>query len=108
MIKELDNKEELINEYESELNKLNNEHKQKVQEIAKELDDKGILINKLNTLNNEYEQKIKKLENELNDKELSLNEYEKRLNTLNDMHDKEIQELKKEYIDSDKKKIKAK
>ena len=67
-----------------------------MQEIAKELDDKGISINKLNTLNNEYEQKIQKLENELNDKEISLNEYEKRLNTLSDTHDKEIQKLKKE------------
>ena len=35
IIKELDNKEELINEYESELNKLNHEHKQKVEEIVK-------------------------------------------------------------------------
>ena len=42
IIKELDNKEKLINEYESELNKINYEHKQKVQEIVKELDDKGI------------------------------------------------------------------
>ena len=64
-----------------------------MQEIAKELDDKGISINKLNTLNNEYEQKIRKLENELNDKEISLNEYEKRLNTLSNTHGKEIQEL---------------
>ena len=109
IIKKLDNKEELINEYELELNKLNHEHKQKVQEIVKELDDKGISINKLNTLNNEYEQEIQKLENELNDKKISLNEYEKRLNTLSNMHEKEIQELKKElkeskeYIDSNKK-----
>ena len=31
--KELDNKKELINEYESELDKLNYEHNQKVKEI---------------------------------------------------------------------------
>ena len=59
MIKELDNKEKLINEYESELNKLNYEHNKKVQEIVKELNDKGISINKLNTLNKEYRQIIK-------------------------------------------------
>ena len=35
IIKELDNKERLINEYESELDKLNYEHKQKVQEMTK-------------------------------------------------------------------------
>ena len=35
IIKELDNKEKLINEYESELNKKIYEHKQKVQKIAK-------------------------------------------------------------------------
>ena len=35
IIKELDNKEKLINEYESELHKINHEHKQKVQEIVK-------------------------------------------------------------------------
>ena len=81
IIKELDNKEELINEYKSELNKLNYEHKQKLQEIVKELYDKGISINKINTLNNEYEQKIQELKNELNDKEISLNEYKERLNT---------------------------
>ena len=40
IIKELDNKEKLINEYESELNKINYEHKQKVQEMIKELNDK--------------------------------------------------------------------
>ena len=59
MIKELGNKEKLINEYESELNKLNYEHNKKVQEIVKELNDKGISINKLNTLNKEYRQIIK-------------------------------------------------
>ena len=37
IIKELDNKKELISEYEVELNKLNNEPNQKVQEIVKEL-----------------------------------------------------------------------
>ena len=81
----------------------------KIQEIVKELDDKGISINKLNTLNNEYEQKIQELKKELNDKEISLNEYKERLNTLSNTYEKEIQQLKKElkeskeYIDSSKK-----
>ena len=35
IIKELDNKKELINEYESELDKLNYEHNQKVQKNSK-------------------------------------------------------------------------
>ena len=79
-----------------------------MQEIVKELDDKGILINKLKTLNNEYEQKIQELKNELNDKDISLNKYKERLNTLSNTSEKEIQEPKKdfkkskEYIDSDK------
>ena len=34
IIKELDNKKELINEYESELDKLNYEHNQKVKEMS--------------------------------------------------------------------------
>ena len=109
IIKELDNKEKLINKYEAELNKLNYEHKQKVQEIVKELIDKGISLDKLNALNNEYEQKIQELKKELNDKEISLNEYKKRLNTLSNTYEKELKELKKElkenkeYINSDKK-----
>ena len=108
-MKELDNKKELINEYEVDLNKLNYEHNQKVQEIVKELNDKGISINKLNALNNEYEQRIQELKNELNDKEIPLNKYKERLNTLSNTYQKEIQELKKdlkkskEYIDIDKK-----
>ena len=74
---------------------MNYEHNQKVKEIVKELDDKGISINKLTTLNNKYEQKIQELKNELNDKEISLNEYKKNLNTLSNTYEKEIQELKK-------------
>ena len=35
IIKELDNKKELINKYKSELDRLNNEHNQKVQKILK-------------------------------------------------------------------------
>ena len=106
IIKELNNKEKLINEYESELDKINHEHKQKVQEIVKELDDKGISINKLNTLNNKYEQLILKMTKQLDDKDVSLDEY-KKINYIN-MYEKEIQELKKElkeskeYIDSEK------
>ena len=42
IIKELDNKKELIDVYEPELNKLNYEYEQKVEEIVKELNDKGI------------------------------------------------------------------
>ena len=106
IIKELNNKEKFINEYESELDQINHEHKQKVQEIVKELDDKGISINKLNTLNNKYEQLILKMAKQLDDKDVSLDEY-KKINYIN-MYEKEIQELKKElkeskeYIDSDK------
>ena len=77
IIKELDNKEKLINEYEPELNKIIHEHKQKVQETVKELDDKGISINKLNTLNNEYEQLILKMTKQLDDKNVLLDEYKK-------------------------------
>ena len=77
IIKELDNKGKLINEYESELNKINYEHKEKVQEIVKELDEKGISINKLNTLNNKYEQLILKMTKQLDDKDVSLDEYKK-------------------------------
>ena len=51
----------------------------KIQEITKELNDRGISLNKLNTLNNEYEQKIQELRKELNSKDISLNQYKKRL-----------------------------
>ena len=80
-----------------------------MQEILKELNDKGISLNELNTLNNEYKQKIQELKNELNDKGISLNEYKERLNTLSDTYEKQMQQFKKElkeskkYIDSDKK-----
>ena len=60
----MDDKGKLINEYESELDKLNYEYDKKVKEIVKELNDKGISLNKLNTLNNEYEQRIQELKNE--------------------------------------------
>ena len=109
IIKELDNKEKLINEYESELNKINYEHKQKVQEMIKELNDKGISLHKLNKLNNEYEQIVQEMTKELNNKNISLNKYKENINKLDNEYKKEIQELKKElkeskgYIDSDKK-----
>ena len=93
----MDNKEEIINEYKDELNTLNNEHKQKIYEIAKELNNKSISLNNLNTLNtlnNEHEQKIQELKKELNDKEISLNGYKKGSNTLNSTYEKEIKELK--------------
>ena len=57
--KESNNKNELIDEYKNELYILGIEHKQKIQEIEKELSDKGISLNKLNGLNNEYEKKYK-------------------------------------------------
>ena len=44
-----------------------------MQEIEKELNDKGISLNKLHTLNNEYEQKIQELRKELSNKDISLN-----------------------------------
>ena len=109
MIKGLDNKENLINEYESELDKLNYEHKQKVQEMIKELNDKGISIDKLNKINNEYEQKVQEMVKELNNKNISLNKYKENINKLDNEYKKEIQKLKKElkeskeYIDSAKK-----
>ena len=74
-----------------------------MQEIEKELNDKGISLDILNTLNKEYEQKIQELRKELNDKDKSLNEYKKRLDTLDNRHKQEIQELKKELKESDTK-----
>ena len=58
--------------------------------MAKELNYKGISLNKLNILNNEHKHKIKQLKKELNDKEISLNEYKKGLNTLNSTYKKEL------------------
>ena len=89
--------------------KINYEHKQKVQEMIKELNDKGISIDKLNKLNNEYEQIVQELTKELNNKNISLNKYKENINRLDNEYKKEIQELKKElkeskeYIDIDKK-----
>ena len=60
------------------------------KKYTKELNYKGISLNKLNTLNNEHKQKIKELKKELNDKETSLNEYKKGFNTLNSTYKKEI------------------
>ena len=42
----------------NELNGLNNELNREKQEILKELDNKGISIDRLNTLNNKHEQRI--------------------------------------------------
>ena len=50
MIKELDNQKKLVSEYVTELNELNSEHEQKIHEMAKELNYKGISLNKLNIL----------------------------------------------------------
>ena len=109
IIKELDNKEKLINEYELELNKINYEYMQKVQEMTKELNDKGISLDKLDKLNNEYKQIVQEMTKELNNKNISLNKYKENINKLDKEYKKEIQELKKElkeskeYTDSDKK-----
>ena len=77
--------------------------------MIKELNDKGISLDKLNKLNNEYEQIVQEMTKELNNKNISLNEYKENINELDNEHKKEIQELKtklkesNEYIDSDKK-----
>ena len=71
--------------------------------MRKELNDKGISLDKLNKLNNEYEQIVQEMTKELN------NKYKENINKLDNEYKKEIQELKKElkeskeYIDSDKK-----
>ena len=82
IIKELDNKEKLINEYESELNKINYEHKQKVQEMTKAFNNKGISLDKSNKLNNEYEQIVQEMTKKLNNKNISLNKYKENINKL--------------------------
>ena len=77
--------------------------------MIKELNDKGISIDKLNKINNEYEQKVQEMIEELNNKNISLNKYKENINKLDNQYKKEIQTLKKElkeskeYIDSDKK-----
>ena len=88
IIKELDNKEKLINEYESKLNKINYEHKQKVQETIKELNDKGISLDKLSKLNNEYKQIVQEMTKELNNKNISLNKYKENINKLDNEYKK--------------------
>ena len=45
--------------------------------MTKELNDKGISLDKLNTLNNNYEQKLQEMTKELNDRSMSLDEYKK-------------------------------
>ena len=77
--------------------------------MIKELNDKGISLDKLNKLNNEYEQIVQEMTKKLNNKNISLNKYKENINKLDNEYKKEIQELKKElkeskeYIDSDKK-----
>ena len=76
--------------------------------MIKELNDKGISLDKLNKLNNEYEQIVQKMTEELNNKNILLNKYKENINKLDNEYKKEIQEPKKElkeskYIDSDKK-----
>ena len=77
--------------------------------MIKELNDKGMSLDKLNKLNNEYEQIVQEMTEELNNKNISLNKYKENINKLDNEYKKEIQELKKElkeskeYIDSDKK-----
>ena len=77
--------------------------------MIKELNDKGMSLDKLNKLNNEYEQIVQEMTKELNNKNISLNKYKENINKLDNEYKIEIQELKKElkeskeYIDSDKK-----
>ena len=77
--------------------------------MIKELNDKGISLDKLNKLNNEYEQIVQEMTKELNNKNISLNKYKENINKLDNEYKKEIQKLKKElkeskeYIDSNKK-----
>ena len=54
----------------------------------------------LNRLNKEYEQQIQELRKELNDKGISLNEYKKRLDRLDNEHKQEIQKMEKELEES--------
>ena len=61
--------------------------------MTKELNDKGISLDKLNTLNNEYEQIVQTMTKELNFKELkniSLNKYKENINKLDNEYKKEI------------------
>ena len=77
--------------------------------MIKELNDKGISLDKLNELNNEYEQIVQEITKELNNKNISLNKYKENINKLDNEYKKEIKELKKElkeskeYIDIEKK-----
>ena len=77
--------------------------------MTKELNDKGISLDKLNKLNNEYEQIVQEMTKELNNKNISLNKYKENINKLDNEYKNEMQELKKklkeskEYIDSNKK-----
>ena len=77
--------------------------------MIKELNEKGISIDKLNKINNEYEQKVQEMIKELNNKSISLKKYKENINKLDNEYKKEIQKLKKElkeskeYVDSDKK-----
>ena len=87
----------MLDDYKNELDILDYRHKQEIRKIEKELDDKGILLNRLN---NEYEQKIRELRKELNDKDISLNEYKKRLDRLDNEHKQEIQKIEKELEES--------
>ena len=50
--------------------------------MIKELNDKGISIDKLNKINNEYEQKVQEMIKELNNKNISLNKYKENINKL--------------------------
>ena len=77
--------------------------------MIKELNDKGISLDKLNKLNNKYEQIVQEMIKELNNKDISLNKYKENINKLDNDYKKEKQERKKElkeskeYIDSDEK-----
>ena len=63
--------------------------------MIKELNDKGISLDKLNKLN-KYEQIVQEISKELNNKNISPDKYKENINKLDNEYKKEIQELKKE------------
>ena len=56
--------------------------------MTKELNDKGISLDKLDKLNNEYEQTVQEMIKELNNKNISLNKYRENINKLDNEYKK--------------------
>ena len=63
--------------------------------MIKELNDKGISIDKLNKINNEYEQKVQEMIKELNNKNISLNKHKENINKLDNEYKKRNTKTKK-------------